>query len=67
MVVDRADREFVVGKFFLWTTPESTLQVRYFEGSPAPGYDMVGRVGLVLVPHLPSMRRKSTGFEEEEY
>lgn len=66
-IVDRADREFELGKFFLWETPESALQVRYFEGPPAAGYECVGRVGLVMVPFLPSMKPKFTGFEEEEY
>lgn len=66
MVVDRVDREYEYGKFFLWDTPEG-LVVRYFEGEPSPGYECVGRVGVVLAPFLESMRKKSSGFEEEDY
>lgn len=66
MVVDRANREYEYGKFFLWDTPEG-LVVRYFEGPPSPGYECVGRVGVVLAPFLESMRKKSSGFEEEDY
>lgn len=67
MIVDRANREFVTGKFFLWDTPGNGLQVRYFESSPTPGYECVGRVGLVLIPFLKSMTPRFTGFEEEEF
>lgn len=67
LVVDRADREFELNKFFLWDTPDAGLQVRYFEGDIAPGFECVGRVGIVLAPFLPSMAKKSSGFEEEDY
>ncbi|CAM9406045.1 unnamed protein product [Scytosiphon promiscuus] len=66
LVVDRANREYEYGKFFLWNTAAGLL-VRYFEGEPDPEYECVGRVGLVLAPFLPSMRKKSSGFEEEDY
>lgn len=67
MIVDRADREFELCKFFLWDTPDQGLQVRFFEGQPTPGFQCVGRIGLVLVPFLASMVKKSSGFEEEDY
>lgn len=66
-MLDRANREFELGKFFLWDTPDTGLQVRYFEGPPTPGFQCIGRVSLVMVPYVPSMARKFTGFEEEEY
>lgn len=65
-MVDRASRDYEYGKFFLWNTAAG-LVVRYFEGEPDPEYECVGRVGLVLAPFLPSMRKKSSGFEEEDY
>ena len=67
VVVDRADREFVLNKFFLWDTPDAGLQVRYFEGEITPGFECVGRIGIVLAPFLPSMAKVSSGFEEEDY
>ncbi|CAB1100338.1 unnamed protein product [Ectocarpus sp. CCAP 1310/34] len=67
LVIDRANREFEFGKFFLWDTPSDGLVVRYFEGEPTPGFACVGRVGIVLAPFLPSMAKKSSGFEEEDY
>ena len=68
VVVDRANREFELGKFFLWDTPDAGLQVRFFENDPpTPGFQCVGRVGLVMVPFVPSMAKKFTGFEEEDY
>lgn len=67
LVIDRANREFEFGKFFLWDTPSDGLVVRYFEGDPTPGFACVGRVGIVLAPFLASMAKKSSGFEEEDY
>lgn len=67
VVVDRANREFELNKFFLWDTPDAGLQVRYFEGEITPGFECVARVGIVLAPFLPSMVKKSSGFEEEDY
>lgn len=67
MIVDRANREFELAKFFLWETPDAGLQVRFFEGEVTPGFKCIGRVGLVLSPYVPSMKTKFTGFEEEEY
>lgn len=66
VVLDRANREYEFGKFFLWNTPTG-LVIRYFEGEPTEGYECVGRVGVVLAPFLESMRKVSSGFEEEDY
>ncbi|CAM9513941.1 unnamed protein product [Discosporangium mesarthrocarpum] len=66
-VVDRADLEFQIGKFFLWGSPGGPVVLRSFETKEdGEGFLCLGRVHLVFVPFLPTMAKKSTGFEEED-
>ncbi|CAM9488666.1 unnamed protein product [Choristocarpus tenellus] len=67
VVIDRGVLEFEVGKFFLWDTPNG-LQIRFFESQQRviEGFVPLGKVILVYIPFLPSMTKKSTGFQEED-
>jgi hypothetical protein len=65
LVVDRGDRDFISGEFFLFHTPDNVVQVLWMEDL-LPGYEIVGKVVLCAVPFTESMRSKPTGFAEED-
>jgi hypothetical protein len=65
VVIDRGDRDFVTGKFYIFLTPEQTLDIRWME-TLEEGYTVLGRVALCAMPFTESMRPKATGFLEDE-
>lgn len=67
VVIDRADRTFEPGKFFIFLTPDQTLDIKWMD-KLEPGFEIVGKVALCAMPFTASMAPKATGFlEEDEY
>lgn len=69
VVVDRGDVDFYRDFFFVFKTSENTLVLGNLDSAKTvekKGYEIVGKVALVTVPWIPSMKMKSTGFLEDD-
>jgi hypothetical protein len=70
VLVDRADKSFSDRKFLVVDVPGKGLAIGAYptkKNMPA-GAEILGRVGMVQVPWLPSMAPTKTGFlEADEY
>jgi hypothetical protein len=65
LVVDRGDRELEVDQFYLLQASTGELTVLWVDELPE-GYSVVGKVVEVAVPFSEGMRKKPTGFLEED-
>lgn len=65
VIIDRARTSFTPSKFFAFAGPDDSVEIRWFDALPQ-GYNVLGRVELVVIPFLESMKKKASGFLEEE-
>lgn len=63
--IDRGNRELVSDCFFAFRTPDNRVQIQWSD-SLEPGYEILGKVVMCLVPFLASMSKPATGFAEED-
>jgi hypothetical protein len=64
-IVDRMDTKFNPDMFFVFRTPENTVDMGSMD-TLAPGYDILGRIILTMVPAMQGDKRASTGWLEED-
>jgi len=65
VVVDRGNKRFHPDDFFVFRTRENTLKIQWSDRVP-DDMEIIGKVVTTAQPYLPSMRRPSTGFAEED-
>lgn len=65
LMVDRADRHFVPNAFFAFAEGDGSVTIRWQE-QVEEDQAVLGRVVFVTVPFLPAMKKKASGFLEEE-
>jgi hypothetical protein len=68
LLIDRGDTAFTPSKIYVFRTPANTLSIRGCDSVPI-GHSVLGRVVLCTLPFVPSMKKRKTGFmeEDEEY
>jgi len=62
------DRDITVhqpNKFFVWKNAAGEIEIRWMENVPI-GYEVLGQVMLVTIPHLATMAPAKTGFLEAD-
>lgn len=65
VVVDRGNKRFHPDEFFVYRTRENTLKIQWSDRVPED-MEVLGKVVTTAQPWLPSMRKPSTGFAEED-
>mmetsp|Transcript_23793 Transcript_23793/g.31109 ORF Transcript_23793/g.31109 Transcript_23793/m.31109 type:complete len:228 (+) Transcript_23793:101-784(+) len=67
VTIDRALKTHQPLKFYAWKTPDKQITIRWFDEIP-PGYEILGQVMIVTIPHLEYMGANKSGFlEADEY
>eukprot|EP01036_Dinobryon_divergens_P036532 gene36532-47589_t len=67
VVIDRGDRDWSEDNFFIFQTPENELAIQWSDSDYLDdGYEILGRVVLCSVPFTNKMKKKPTGFMEED-
>ena len=68
LLVDRAKKGFAERKFHVVNVPGEGVVIRGFEtrAEIPEGSEILGRVDFCLVPWLPCMQKKKSGFAEDE-
>lgn len=64
-IVDRMETKFNPDMFYVWSTPENQVDIGSMD-SMQPGYTILGRIILTMVPYTPGGKPKVTGWAEEE-
>ncbi len=65
VVVDRGDKYFSPESFYALRTPENEMKILWCDDLP-PGYEVLGKVLLCTVPWVEGMKKKSSGFLEDD-
>uniref|UniRef100_A0A7S3PYS7 Rubisco accumulation factor 1 C-terminal domain-containing protein n=1 Tax=Chaetoceros debilis TaxID=122233 RepID=A0A7S3PYS7_9STRA len=68
VVVDRAKKTFAERKFLVMDVPGKGIVIKAYstKAEMPEGGEVIGRVDFVQVPWLPCMKKKKSGFQEDD-
>lgn len=65
ILLDRSKQDFESDKFFAFSTPDGRVDIRWLDALPI-NCKVLAKVMLVTVPFLPSMKKRTSGFMEDD-